>query len=155
MSVEQTRGILDHAREFHEQVAEYYHRMADVAQRPRVRLLLDYMSAHEQRQAQALATYEDTAPAKILNTWLQSSGNTDAMQAVRDEYSQLRVAPSSDVDEVVAVGLRLSECLLVVYRDLAARAEPASVRDVFQNLLRMEEKAQQQFSRDAGRLSDL
>ena len=155
MTVEQTRGIVDHAREFHEQLAEYYHRMADVAQRPRVRLLLDYMSAHEQRRAAALAEYEDTAPTQILNTWLQSSADTDAMHRVRAELATLRIHPDLELDEVIEIGLRLTDCVLAVYRDLAERAEPASIRDVFQNLLQMEAKAQQQFARDSGRLRDI
>ena len=155
MSVDQTIHVIDRAREFHEQVGEYYHRMSDAAQRTRVRLLLDYMSQHEQRVADALAAYEDSAPEKILNTWLQAGDETDALQAVREQLRELRVDPSIGIDDLIELGLKLSECLLAVFRDLAARAEPASVRYAFDNLLRMEEKAQQQFARDAMRLSDL
>ena len=79
MKVQQTHSVIDLAREFHEQVGEYYHRLADAAQQTRVRLLLDYMSQHEQRLASALADYEDLAPKAILNTWLQSTEGDDAL----------------------------------------------------------------------------
>lgn len=155
MSVEQTRGVIDRAREFHQQVGEYYHRLADVAERTRVRLLLDYMSQHEQRLATALAEYEDAAPTKVLNSWLQSAIDTDALHSVRRQLQDARIDPSIGVEEMIVTGIQWSECLIAVYRDLAQRAEPESVRQVFENLLGMEEKAQQQFARDAGRLRDL
>lgn len=155
MSVDQTRSIIDHAREFHEQVSEYYHRLADAAARTRVRLLLDYMSQHEERLADALTEYEGSAPAKILDTWFQSAGDTDALKTVRKQLESVQIGPDGDVDEVIEVGVQLSECVLAVYRDLAERAEPDSVRQVFESLLGMEEKAQQQFVRDAERLNDL
>ena len=151
MSVEQTRNIIDHTKAFHRMASLYYHRLADSTQRERVKLLLDYMSEHELRLAHGLAEYEESAPENILNTWLQSSGTTDAIQLVTDSET---VAEMS-IDEIVELGIKLSECVLDVYQDLASRAEPESVRQVFANLLSMEEKALQQFVRDAGRLSDL
>ena len=153
--MEQTRSVIDHARDFHEQLAHYYHGLADVANQTRVRLLLDYMSDHEERLAKALAEYEDSAPASILNTWLQSPHETDSLIAIREHLQGVRIDPSIEVDDVIETGIKLSEHLLEVYRDLARQSEPESVRQVFENLLRMEEKAQQQFARDAGRLSDL
>jgi hypothetical protein len=151
MSVEQTRHIIDHTRAFHRMASKYYHRLAESTQRDRVKLLLDYMSEHELRLAHGLAEYEESAPEKILNTWLQSSGTTDAVTLVTDTET---VAEMS-VDEIVELGIKLSDCVLDVYHDLSIRAEPESVRQVFANLLNMEEKSLQQFVRDAGRLADL
>ena len=155
MSVDQTRNIIDHAREFHQQVAEYYHRLADTAEGARARLLLDFMSEHEQRLATALADYEASAPEKLLNTWLQEGNETDDLADVCEEIRQLQNRPSINIDDLVGLGIKVSECLLAVYRDLAERAEPSTVRQVFENLVAMEERAQQQFARDAGRMSDL
>ena len=151
MTVEQTRSIIDHTRIFHGWTSQYYHRLADSTQRSRVKLLLDYMSEHEKRLADCLAAYEDTAPQKILNTWLQSAGTTDAAKLLED----VELGPRMSVDDVIDLGVSLSECALVVVRNLAEGAEPESVRQVFANLSSLEEKAQQQFVRDAGRLADL
>ena len=155
MAVEQIGAVIDHIRDCHEQVAEYFHRLADGAQRTRVRLLLDYMSAHEERLADALADYEDAAPAKILNTWLTSDTEIAGLTEVKDCLRQAHVDAAIDVEKLIELGLKLSDCLLNVYRDLAERGEPESIRQVFENLLHMEEKAQRQFARDAGRMSDL
>ena len=59
------------------------------------------------------------------------------------------------MDQLINMGLRLSKCVIQVYQDLSMQAEPDSVRQVFANLLNLEEKALQQFIRDAGRMSDL
>ena len=155
MSVDQTRTILDHAREFHHQVGAYYHHLADHAARMRVRLLLDYMSQHEERLASALADYEGAAPANILDTWFQSAQDTDALKEVSKNLRTMHIDSQSDVDDMMQLGIELSGCLIAVYRDLAERAEPDSVRQVFENLLEMEERAQRQFVRDAQRLNDL
>ncbi len=151
MTVEQTRNIIDHTKVFHSRVSQYYHRLADSTQQGRVKLLLDYMSAHENRLAEGLAAYEDSAPEKILNTWLQSSVTTDAAKLQVDG----ELIPGMSVDEIVGLGIRLTECVLEVYKNLAEQSEPESVRQVFANLLSMEQKALQQFVRDAGQLTDL
>ncbi len=151
MSVDQTRNIIDHTRIFHSRVSQHYHRLADSTQQGRVKLLLDYMSAHENRLAESLAAYEDSAPEKILNTWLQSAGTTDAAKLLIDD----ELIPGMSVDEIVELGIRLTECVIEVYQNLSQQSEPESVRQVFANLLSMEQKALQQFVRDAGQLTDL
>lgn len=155
MTVDQTRSIIDHVREFHEQLGEYYHRLADAADRTRVRLLLDYMSQHEVRLANALAKYEHSAPAKVLETWLQSAEETNVLRTAQATLAELKIDHSASVSQVIEMGIRLSDCVLAVYRDLAERAEPYSVRQVINTLFEMEQRAQQQFARDAERLGDI
>lgn len=155
MPLTQTRAIIDRSRDFHEQVSALYHRMADDANQTRVRLLLDYMSQHEQRIAEALAEYEHDAPTKVLDSWLQDAGNGESHPHLFNRIRALQLNVSSDVDEVIALGVSLSEELIAQYRELADRAEPKFLREVFSNVQRMEEKALKQFVRDAGRLNDL
>ena len=47
MAYETVRDILDRVRNFHDQVGEYYHRLYSIADKERVRILLDYLSRHE------------------------------------------------------------------------------------------------------------
>ena len=151
MSVQQTRSIIDHVRVFHQWVSQYYHRLAESTQRKRTKLLLDYMSEHEQRLANCLKEYEESAPHKIMDTWLMSTDAADATQLIADSES----VSDMSVDDVIALGIRLSQCAISVYEDLADYSEPESVRETFANLLHLEEKALKQFVRDAGRLEDL
>ena len=151
MAVEQARSIIEHMRNFHKRVSLYYHRLADSTQKQRVKLLLDYMSEHEQRLANCIRDYEETASTSILNTWFQTASNTDAGKSLQD----IELGPNQSVDDIIYLGIQVSECVLVVYRNLADQAEPESVQQVFANLLRMEENAQKQFTRDAGRLADI
>jgi rubrerythrin len=151
MTTEQARSIIDHTRDFHRRISLYYHRLADSTQKQRVKLLLDYMSEHEQRLANCISDYEETAPTSIMNTWFQSASNTDAGKSLQD----IELEPNQSVDDIIDLGIQVSECVLVVYRNLVDQVEPESVQQVFANLLSMEEKAQKQFSRDAGRLADL
>lgn len=151
MAVQQTRNIIDHVQKFHHWVSQYYHRLADSTQRERTKLLLDYMSDHEQRLANCLAEYELGAPSKILDTWLISPDAVDAIKLIEDSES----VPDMSVDAIIDLGVQLSECAVNVYKNLAESSEPESVKQTFANLLSLEQKALQQFARDAGRFSDL
>lgn len=151
MATEQTRNILDHTRDFHQRISQYFHHLADSTQRQRVKLLLDYMSEHERRLADCVRDYEEAASASIMNTWIQSSSCTDAAKLLDD----FQLKPDQPIEDVIELGLRISECALEVYRHLADRAEPESVRQVFLNLLALELESQKQFAQNAGRLADL
>ena len=151
MSVEQARTIIDHTRDFHQRISSYYHRLADSTQQERVKLLLDYMCEHEKRLALGIEEYENSAPDSILNTWFLTPECTDATKFLED----IPLKSDLSVETIVELGIKATSCVMQVYKTLAEQAEPESVRQVFSNLLQMEEKSQQQFVRDAGLLADL
>ncbi len=73
------------------------------------------------------------------------------MKRLQDDESHADMT----VDEIIGLGIRLSKCVIGVYESVAESSEPESVKDAFANLLNLEQKALEQFARDAGRLADL
>ncbi len=61
MPVETTRDVIEQARDFHLQLRDFYSRLKEKAQKERLKLLLDYMSAHELQLEENLEAFEDVA----------------------------------------------------------------------------------------------
>ena len=145
MRFEQTRDILDHARAFHSHISQLYLRLAGEAEKGAVKMLLDYMGRHERNLEEALIRYEQQASEQILDTWFQYTHDEETLHIC--EASEFR--PDMTVKEVVAAGLKLDDCLIRLYREMAEYANSEQVRDVFRNLLEMEEREKHKLSRNA------
>jgi hypothetical protein len=151
MRFEQTRDILDHAREFHHRVGEIYHCLSDKAERQRAKILLDYMSRREVNLEKAMEYFEGQAAQGVLNTWFNYTQKEETLALQEDEA----LRPDMTVEEVVRAALRLDDCLITLYRKMADSAASAEVRAVFKSLLAMEEKEKRQLARNAQLMSDL
>jgi hypothetical protein len=56
---EQVRDVIDRARTIHRKMGELYDQLGDVAERPRVEMLLDYRGRHERQLEEVISTYEE------------------------------------------------------------------------------------------------
>ena len=151
MSCERTRDILADAEAFHRQIGEYYQQLSDQAEKQRIKMLLDYLSRHEEQLADSLADYEQSASTAVMDTWFQSKHKLNFCETLKD----VEVKPEMSVDDVIDLGLKLDECLITMYRDLAENAQCEDVRTVFQNLLDMEEEEKRQLVRNSLRVMDI
>lgn len=151
MAYEQTRDILANAESFHRQIGEYYHQLGDHAHKQRIKMLLEYLSRHEEHLADSLADFEQNASTAVMETWFNSKHKLNACEILKD----IQIAPEMSVDDVIDLGLQLDECLITMYRDLAENAQCEDVRSVFQNLLDMEEEEKRQLVRNSLRVMDM
>ena len=135
MRYAQIRDILDQVRDFHGQLADYYSGLSDKATKQRVKLLLDHMSSHERNLQQGLAAYEDDASRQVMDTWVDCSHREEILATCE----QTPIAPKTSVDSVTRVAMDVDRCLLRFYHDVAGNAESETVREVFRNLIDMEE----------------
>ena len=145
MRLTQIRNMLDEVRGFHGQLAEYYGRLSDEADQQRVKMLLDYMSTHEKSLQRSLAAYEDDASRQMLDSWVAC----DRCEAILATCEQTPIAPEMSVDGVIRVAMDVDRCLLRFYREVAKCAESETVRDVFKNLVDMEEAELRKLALDA------
>jgi rubrerythrin len=150
MGYEQTRDILSDAEVFHRQTSEYYHQLSDQAQKQRIKMLLDYLSRHEAQLANSLSDYEQHASNAVLDTWFKSRHKLNVDEILKD----VKITPGMSVDDVIELGLKLDDCLITIYKDLAENAQSEEVRSVFQNLLDMEEEEKRQLVRNSLRVMD-
>jgi rubrerythrin len=127
--------MLDQVREFHGQLSEYYSQLSDNAEEQRVKMLLDHMSSHEQHLQSSLTAYEEDASRQVMDTYVDCI-YCDEILAICE---QTPVTPQMNVDSVIRTSMDVDNCLLRFYREVAANADCETVRDLFRNLIDMEE----------------
>jgi len=98
-------------------------------------LLLDHMSNHEEQLQASLGAYEDDASEQVMNTWVDCKYCNEVLATCE----QMPIAPETSVDNVVKATLDIDSCLIRFYREVADKVESGKVRDVFRNLVEMEE----------------
>lgn len=153
MNFETTKHVLDHVREFHGRIGEYYKRLGDHNSMERVKMLLDYLSRHEKHFQESMKEYEEAISKQILNTWFKfppCQEMTDINQAI-----SLDENPDMTVDDVIETALKMDDCLIRLYTEMAARSPATEVREVFENLLKMEKKRELNMVRDTLRFNDI
>ena len=138
MANEQVKDVLDSTRSVHERAHVYFANLASRCAEPRAKMLLDYLSEHEQRLGQAICDMQADAAPKVLDTWVNSVEPVGHLADRLDWDTASRSTAS--FDELVALGLEIDNKVIDIYSDLAQRAEPPWLRDTFQSLLEMEQQ---------------
>ena len=142
MSFNQTRDVLDVAREFHVQMAGLYRKMLDRAATEEAIQLIGTLIEHEQTLEQRLAEYEGEVSHNILDTYFKYV--VDKCMTCFDNYALPESMTSMDVIEVTRY---FDQCLAKFYKDMAAKAQVDHVREVLLNLMQMELHEQMNLSR--------
>ena len=145
MAFDQTKDVLEHAREFHQKLSVFYEELKESASKERTRALLDYMSRHEKYLDDCLAQYEEQVSDNVLDTYFKYGSESTKMTAI----SEFEIKPEMDVDDVMAAAMHFDACLIEFYREMAQRALSEKVREVFENLLVMEQHEQIELSKQA------
>ncbi len=143
MAFDQTKDVLKHARQFHRKLGVFYEDLKESASKERARTLLDYMSRHEKYLDACLAEYEDQVSDNVLDTYFKYGPESTELTAITD----FEIEPDMDVDDVVAAAMHFDACLIKFYQEMAQRALSEKVREVFQNLLEMEQHEQIELSK--------
>ena len=150
MRYTQVRDMLDQVRDFHGQLAEYYHQLSDSSDQQRVKLLLDHMSNHEKQLQESLRDYEEDASEQVMNTWVDCKYCDEVLATCK----RVPIASETSVDSVVKATLDIDNCLVRFYREVAEKVESETVRDVFRNLVDMEESELRQLAFSALQVRD-
>jgi rubrerythrin len=141
----QVRDVFAFSHRAHQQISEYYARLADQAERRRVEMLLDYLSRHEANQQACLQRYAADVSNALLNAWLQYVPETFPFADLPDTIA----APDMSVADVVEMALRLDDALIEFYGELAENADALEVRELFENLRQIEVSAEVSLKREA------
>lgn len=153
MANQQVKDVLDSTRKVHERAGTYFAHLAKQSDNARVQMLLGYLSAHEQHLAEAVRNYEEEASEKILATWVSSTTSVTRLAEQLDWDEASRSAAT--FDELVALGLEIDNQVIAVYDDLAQRAEPEWLREIFADLLDMEQQEEKMLAKQTLRAMDL
>lgn len=148
---EQVKDVLDYGIGVHARLHDVYEKLQRQSEQTRVKMVLDYLSRHEQNREEAMQRFEDGARKNILNMWLQYAPSSKIEQLL----TQYDARSDMSVDDVIKLAMSFDDALIALYRETARESDDPRVRDVFQNLAEMENREKQRFIRDAEWIQDI
>lgn len=147
----QAKEILKYAQEFHQQVSNFYQQISDKGQSTRVKMLLDYMIRHEKHLQKTLANYEKGVSSKVLDAWYQYSKD----QRTFAPLESIKYLADMSADDVMKIASTIDNCLISSYKGIAETTNVPEVKEIFQNLLDMEEQQKHVKARVALGINDM
>lgn len=147
----QAKEIIDSARAFHQRASAFYQQLADKAEGARVKMLLDYLARHEAHLDRALADYSETVRSKALNAWYRYAQE----QCLLQPFDVSQYSKDMTIDQVMEIGLNIDSCLIASYKGMAENASTVECREIFENLLLMEEQQKHKLARIALEITDM
>ncbi|MCF7817367.1 MAG: hypothetical protein K9M54_05735 [Kiritimatiellales bacterium] len=142
MSFNQTRDILDHARDFHRRLGEFYAELLDRAPDEETRELLDNLMDHEHVLERRLKEYEEEVSKNVLDTFFKY------MVGEREDcFGEYAVPSLVGTEYVIEATRHFDRCLCDFYKEMARKALAEQVREVLLNLLEMELREQMTLSK--------
>lgn len=136
---------------YHQALAEKYMALADESTKERAAMLLKYLSEHQQLLADSVNRYSDDAGESLLTTWSDQCPELDLPESVSQLHSTLS---GKETDEIIRKVIELHNLLIDMYKALAEKATNSSVKELFENLAKMEQQEEMRVVRDAQRLED-
>jgi len=145
MSYSTVKDIIDYSRSLHEHASNLYEQLRDETQRERVDMMLHLLAQHESTLAEALAQVEDGLADNVLQEWHQfEPGSISEALADCHEMHQ-----DISVDELVQVALKIDDYMVGLYRQMLSEATSDESRQLFQNLVQLEEREKMRTVRTA------
>ncbi len=152
MQIETLRDVLNWTRGFHQHLASCMRHCAGENESERAKLLLDYLSAHEQKLVEVLDGFRETADVKALNTWCLEY--LDKNPIVRHELCDKPFA-EMNADEIITEIIHQHGQVIELYRYLRGRDAAPSCWELLDQLLSLEEHEAMRMAQAANRLHDL
>ena len=152
MRYEQIRSVLQElAPTYHRKVSEYFQELAEGDVSPRVQLMLDYLIDHEEHRALALSEFCHEASPHLLDQWVK--GVEINFPLADKEILDARAR--NDLDILVKAAVNYKQALVNYFNHLLERSTDKKVVDMFQSLMKQEERAMKRMIRHSQGLSDL
>lgn len=152
MSVETVFDVMELTRKVHHQLARDLDTRFTLEGKERVRMLLTYLSEHENRLEKVIQQAEDDAAGGALNTWLTDYlNNAPSIRHLLEPQDFVCDEPDVLVGRVLA----LHENLIGLYQYLTDKAPTPSVKELLGSLLDLERHEAMRMARDVGLLTDI
>lgn len=137
MSFNQTREILDHARDFHRRLIRFYTDLRHHAEDEVTLKLIEDLVDHERQLESRLYEYEESVSGNLLDTFFKY------MTATTDQtFAGYPIPDKVDTDYVIQATRYFDESLGRFYESMAQKAVSVDVREMLENLQHMEQREQ-------------
>lgn len=152
METESVRDVLHWSTKFHASLAYRLDKSQDEAVGERERLLMNYLSEHEQLLADNYMRYQKATEMKALKTWSYEYSNTFPKGWMQDFQS-----PYSDMtsQEIILDVEAQHNSLIEFYQHLKRHAHISEVVDLIDQLIDMEVSEAGEMTEASNRLEDM
>jgi rubrerythrin len=150
MSFKTVRDVLQLSQDIHKSSAILYEQLRDQTQRERIDMLLKFLSKHEEELAQTLAKVQQDVSERILDEWHQTE--LTSIANVLDGCKECH--PDISVQELVNLALKVDDSLISLYRHMSSEASTDEARQLFNNLVVLEENEKMKTARAALSVND-
>lgn len=137
MSFNQTRDILDHARDFHRRLIRFYADLRNHTEDEITLKLIEDLVDHERKLDDRLYQYEESTSGNTLDTFFKY------MIATTDQtFASYPIPDEINTEYVIQATRYFDENLCRFYESMAKKALSVGVRDMLENLQQMEQREQ-------------
>jgi rubrerythrin len=143
MSFKTVREVLQLSQDIHTNAAILYEQLREQTQRERIDMLLKLLSNHEEELAQTLVKVERDVSERILDEWHQ----TELTSVAGALEGGQQCHPDISMQELVELALKVDDSLISLYRHMASDASTDEARQLFSNLVLLEENEKMKTAR--------
>lgn len=130
MAFSQVKDILKRAVEFHKLLEDFYSKIENSSEKESVKLLVSYMARHEKILEDQLSKVSTEQARQITEEWIKYEPEFATCRCFED----LKIDKDSGVDDVIDAGLKLNQCLINLYHQMAEVAPTQEIKTLFSNL---------------------
>lgn len=135
MSYSTVKDVLDYSQQLHKHASNLYQQLRDQTQRERVDMMLQLLADHEALLATSMQNLHEHTSQRVLAEWHQFEPGSisKALDGCKEFH------PDISVDELVQIALKIDDYLIALYRQMASEATSVEARQLFENLIQLEE----------------
>lgn len=152
MQIETLRDVLKWTKEFHQHLSQCLSHCADKNTNTRAKMILAYLSDHEESLTKVVSGFETSGNEHALNTWCYEYVNKHPI--IQHGHCD---APFSDLDavQIMEVIVDQHQQVIELYRYLASRADIPSAQEMLTSLKSLEEQEMMRMVQSANRFEDM
>lgn len=143
MTTTTVQAVLTQAEAFEHLLADYYANIASHTVREGVRLLTDYMARHRIRLEEALARMEPSLAAQVASVQLRYQPKAADCTCLE----KVELPDNATAAQVLDAAVTFDNCLVLLYRQVLSQDITPEVREVFESLVRAEERDQRELKK--------
>jgi hypothetical protein len=138
-------------RNLHHEVKEYCDKLYDILESEKVKMIVGYLSEHEQKMAETLTEYERGLSKGIEETWFQFIDMPEKPQCLKS----VSLDKNMSAGDVLLLISKIDNCLISLYKKLEELAVSEEVKNVFGNLASLEQNEMRKIIHNIQKVDDI
>jgi len=151
MRFQQLGELLEYVVTCRIEMAKLYKRLQTEADSSRVKMVLEYFQQHENKLAEKLHDYVETAPKRVLESWYKDITFED----FKKRCQETRLIANMSQDDVLELHLDLDNRLIDLLESIAKHTSAGDIEVVLSEFVRVKKTQQQRLVHSCTRMDDL